>query len=132
MRRGAECRSVTPSSPADEPSELGNPWPTGPVKSLRRTFEITKTVASARVYATAMGAYKLSINGQPVGDEILAPGWTDFRQRVVYQAYDVTANLKSGKNAIAALLAPVGIPRRCCGFSRRIIMEALRPQCERN
>ncbi len=97
---------VIPSSPSDEPSELGNPWPTGPVKSLRRTFEITKAVASSRVYATAFGAYKLSINGKPMGDEILAPGWTDFRQRVVYQAYDVTADLRSGKNAIAALLAP--------------------------
>ena len=41
-----------------------------------------------------------------MSDEILAPGWTDFRERVVYQAYDVTAEIKSGKNAMAALLAP--------------------------
>ncbi len=89
-----------------ETSELGNPWPTGAVKYLRRTFEVAKPVASARIYATALGAYKLSINGRAVGDEILAPGWTDFRERVVYQAYDVTADVKSGKNAVAALLAP--------------------------
>ena len=88
---------------SDEP---GDPSPTGAVKSLRRTFEITKPVATARIYATALGAYKLSLNGQSVGNEILAPGWTDYRERVVYQAYDVTSQLKSGKNAIAALLAP--------------------------
>ena len=96
--------SLPPSN--SEIAELGNPWPTGAVKYLRRTFEVAKPVASARVYATALGAYKFSMNGHKVGDEILAPGWTDFREHVVYQAYDVTADVKSGTNAIAALLAP--------------------------
>jgi len=86
--------------------DLGNPWPTGAVKSLRREFETSKPVKSARIYATALGAYKLSLNGTPVGDQILAPGWTDFRQRVIYQTYDVTPQVKSGKNALGALLAP--------------------------
>src|SRR5580692_10022255 len=96
---------VMPSS-GFENAELGNPWPTGAVKSLRRAFEVSKPVASARIYATALGSYQLSINGRRVGNEILAPGWTDFRERVVYQAYDVTAEIKSGKNAVGALLAP--------------------------
>ena len=97
-------RYVPPASNS-ETAELGNPWPTGAVKYLRRTFDVAKPVASARVYATALGAYKLSMNGHKVGDDILAPGWTDFRERVVYQAYDVTADVKSGTNTIAALLA---------------------------
>src|SRR5712675_3692317 len=83
-------RYVPPAS-GFESAELGNPWPTGAVKALRRGFEVAKPVASARVYATALGAYKLWINGRTVGNEILAPGWTDFRERVVYQTYDVTA-----------------------------------------
>jgi alpha-L-rhamnosidase len=86
--------------------EVGRPWPTGPVKYLRRGFEVAKPVASARLYATALGAYKIWVNGQSVGHEILAPGWTDFRERVIYQTYDVTAEMKPGKNTIAALLAP--------------------------
>ena len=98
-------RYVPPAS-GFESAEPGNPWPTGAVKALRRGFEIGKPIASARVYATALGAYKLWINGRNVGDEILAPGWTDFRERVVYQTYDVTADVKEGKNAIAAMLAP--------------------------
>jgi len=95
-------------SPANsfESPEIGDAWPTGGVKSLRRSFEVAKPVASARVYATALGAYSLAINGKEVGDQILAPGWTDFRQRVIYQTYDVTTDVRAGKNVIAALLAP--------------------------
>jgi alpha-L-rhamnosidase len=96
---------VQPPSGFDA-GDLGNAMPNGAVKSLRHTFEVRKPVASARIYATALGSYKLFLNGRNVGQEILAPGWTDFRERVVYQEYDVTAELKAGKNAVAALLAP--------------------------
>jgi alpha-L-rhamnosidase len=89
-----------------EDSGVSRPWPTGAVKSLRRNFDVTKPVAAVRVYATALGAYKLFVNGRAVGDQILAPGWTDFREHVVYQAYDVSDLVKQGKNAIGAMLAP--------------------------
>jgi alpha-L-rhamnosidase len=84
----------------------GLPWPTGPVAALRRPFAETKPVASARLYATALGAYKFHLNGKPVGDQVLAPGWMDFREHVPYQVYDVTAGVRQGQNVIAALLAP--------------------------
>ncbi len=92
-------------SPVGDPP-LGRPWPTGPVKYLRRSFDVSKPVRSARLYATALGAYQFHINGQQVGDQILSPGWTDYRREVAYQVYDVTANLKQGSNAIGAYLAP--------------------------
>ena len=41
-----------------------------------------------------------------MGDQVLAPGWTDYRERVVYQTYDVTDQIMQGENAIGALLAP--------------------------
>jgi alpha-L-rhamnosidase len=84
----------------------GTPWPTGPVAALRRTFQQDKAVTSARLYATALGAYKFHINGSIVGDQILAPGWMDFREHVPYQVYDVTKLIQHGDNAIAAYLAP--------------------------
>ncbi len=87
-------------------SSMGNPWPTGPVKILRHSFDVSKPVISARLYATALGAYKFHLNGHVVGDQILAPGWMDFREHVPYQVYDVTAQVKDGENAIAAYLAP--------------------------
>lgn len=86
--------------------KLGDPLPTSAVSALRHNFRLTKKVVSARLYATALGAYKFSLNGKPVGDEVLAPGWTDYRERVTYQDYDVTALVQKGENAIGAYLAP--------------------------
>ena len=87
-------------------SSGGRPWPNGPVKMLRRSFDVASPVRSARLYATALGAYRFWINGQSIGDQVLAPGWMDFRERVAYQVYDVTAQVRRGRNAIGAYLAP--------------------------
>ncbi len=87
-------------------TKLGKPWDTGPVGILRRSFQVDKPAKSVRLYATALGAYEFHVNGKPVGDQILAPGWMDFRQHVAYQVYDITNDVRAGKNAIAALLAP--------------------------
>ena len=87
-------------------SEFGRPWPGDSVNLLRTAFKVDKPIRSARLYATALGAYRFRMNGQRVGDQILSPGWTDFRQRVAYQTYDVTRLLRNGANAIGATLAP--------------------------
>ncbi|MFF1920071.1 alpha-L-rhamnosidase [Streptomyces sp. NPDC058221] len=74
---------------------------------LRREFRLPrKKVARARLYATALGLYEAHLNGRRVGRDQLAPGWTDYRERVQYQTYDVTTLLKPGANAIGAYLAP--------------------------
>jgi alpha-L-rhamnosidase len=85
---------------------VGNPWLPDSVKALRREFEVKKPVKSARLYSTALGDYEMFINGKRVGDSYFAPGWTDYRERVVYQTHDVTALLAQGQNAMGALLAP--------------------------
>ena len=72
---------------------------------LRKDFDLAKRVQRAVLHVTALGLYEVHINGQRVGDHVLAPDWTDYRKRVRYQAYDVTALLKRGDNAIGALLA---------------------------
>ncbi|HXR39505.1 MAG TPA: family 78 glycoside hydrolase catalytic domain [Terracidiphilus sp.] len=90
--------------PGEEP--LGHPWIPDSVKALRNTFSVDKPVKSARLYATALGAYELFLNDDRVGNEVLAPGWTDYREHVKYQTYDVTAQVARGDNAIGALLAP--------------------------
>jgi alpha-L-rhamnosidase len=93
-------------SEAAREEPLGNPWPAQSVKAVRRDFEIHKPVASARLYATALGAYQIFINGKRAGEDVLSPGWTDYRLRLKYQTYDVTGSLGQGGNAIAALVAP--------------------------
>ena len=72
---------------------------------LRKAFALTKPIRHASLYATALGVYELHLNGQRVGDHILAPEWTDYRKRIRYQEYDVTSMLKSGDNALGALVA---------------------------
>ena len=72
---------------------------------LRTTIALNKPVKSATLYATALGNVDLHLNGQRVSDEYFTPGWTDYKKRVYYRAYDVTKQLQQGKNAWGAVLA---------------------------
>jgi alpha-L-rhamnosidase len=99
----ASWQKAVVAAPIGE-APLGNPWPAKAADLLRHTFSISKPVRSARVYITSLGSYQLHLNGKRIGNQILAPGWTDYRKQVVYQTYDVTANLHQGENAIGALL----------------------------
>jgi alpha-L-rhamnosidase len=101
----ASWRPAVPYKGTDADA-LPDPTPADPVMLLRHNFTETKHIASARLYATALGAYKFHINGKVIGDQILSPGWMDFREHVPYQVYDVTAALKPGNNAIGTFLAP--------------------------
>jgi alpha-L-rhamnosidase len=76
-----------------------------PAIRLRRAFEAPAVPVRARLYATARGLYEMRINGARAGDAELAPGWTDYRDRIDYQAYDVTGLLREGANVLAATLA---------------------------
>ena len=82
------------------------PWIPESVKELQKGFDAGAPVKSARIYATALGGYELFLNRKRVGNSFMAPGWTDYRQRVLYQTYDVTDLVKSGGNVLSALLAP--------------------------
>ncbi len=71
---------------------------------LRHDFNVGEKVVKARLYASAMGIYAFRINGKPVGDDKLSPGYTTYSKRVETLAYDVTAMIGDGENAIGALL----------------------------
>jgi alpha-L-rhamnosidase len=68
---------------------------------LRKAFTCSE-VGSARLYATAHGLYQVEVNGQVVGDHVLAPGWQSYKHRLHYQVYDITSFLKKGENVIGA------------------------------
>ncbi|HEV8254079.1 MAG TPA: family 78 glycoside hydrolase catalytic domain, partial [Vicinamibacteria bacterium] len=71
---------------------------------LRKSLRLSKPVKSARAYATALGVYELRMNGRRVGEDVLAPGWTDYTKRVQYQTYDVTPLVAQGQNTIGIIL----------------------------
>jgi alpha-L-rhamnosidase len=75
-----------------------------PCPYLRKSFEVGKAVRRARLYATALGVYELHLNGDRVGTDLLAPGWTDYSRRVLYQTYDVTGQILDGENVLGAVL----------------------------
>jgi alpha-L-rhamnosidase len=76
----------------------------GPSPFLRKEFNVTKPVASARVYVTSLGLYTLELNGKKVGDELFTPGWTSYNKRLQYQVYDVKEQIAHGANAFGAIL----------------------------
>lgn len=76
-----------------------------PVAMFRKNFTLKGEIQQARLYASARGLYALELNGKPVGDQELTPGWTSYDHRIQYQTYDVTELVAAGDNAIGALLA---------------------------
>lgn len=74
-----------------------------PAKYFRKDFR-TSPVIRATLHATALGAYTVEINGKRVSDERLAPGWSAYQKRIHSRAYDVTALIRKGDNAIGATL----------------------------
>jgi alpha-L-rhamnosidase len=75
-----------------------------PVPLLRRAFEVPVPARRARLYVTAHGVFRMAINGRPVSEDILAPGWTAYRDRLLVEAYDVTDLLHVGRNVITAMV----------------------------
>lgn len=71
---------------------------------LRKSFQSPATVKRATVYIAGLGLYELYINGQKIGNQVLAPNPTDYRKTVFYNTHDVTAQLKKGENVVATVL----------------------------
>ncbi|WP_190989102.1 family 78 glycoside hydrolase catalytic domain [Pseudarthrobacter sulfonivorans] len=61
---------------------------------LRKEFQLDEghgAVANATLRATAFGVYEALINGVPVGEDVLSPGWSSYEWRLRYRSYDVTS-----------------------------------------
>lgn len=77
---------------------------TMPARYLRGTFQLAKTPVRARLYVSAFGLVEPRVNGRAVTRDLFVPGWPDYRQRLFYVAYNVTALLQTGENAWGAIL----------------------------
>ncbi len=82
-------------SPYDK---YGNPSP-----YFRYTFLTDGSIKRATVFASALGVYKLYLNGEPLSNDFLSPGWVDYRKKLPFVRYDITSRLVD-KNAIGAAL----------------------------
>ncbi|MED9915437.1 MAG: family 78 glycoside hydrolase catalytic domain [Acutalibacteraceae bacterium] len=76
-------------------------WIKGCEKNLRggtvylKNFRCAAKAEKAILKITALGVYEVKLNGERVGDFILAPGWTSYLNRLQVQSYDVTDMLKT-------------------------------------
>lgn len=72
---------------------------------LRTVFKTPgKQVQAARLYVTARGIYEVFLNGRRIGDDYYNPGLTQYNITHMYQTYDVTGMVRSGENALGAML----------------------------
>jgi alpha-L-rhamnosidase len=112
-----------PKPPHRGPEKAGIPeHAPPPAPLLRKSFSVSKDVASARAYVTGLGFFELYLNGKKVGDDVMVPNVTayakrpgleknyislpdNFREyRVMYLSYDIKDMLKKGENTFGAML----------------------------
>ncbi|WP_294470528.1 family 78 glycoside hydrolase catalytic domain [uncultured Bacteroides sp.] len=85
------------------PGDSDNQWSRLAARYLRKEFTLTKEVKRATVHIAGMGLYELFVNGQRIGDQVLAPAPTDYRKTILYNTYDVTSLIQK-ENAIGVTL----------------------------
>ena len=70
-----------------------------PAPLFRAPFALAQpptAVVRARLYATGLGYVTPMLDGAQVGDEALAPAWTNFSTEVLFSTFDVTPHLAGG------------------------------------
>ncbi|KAE8151846.1 bacterial alpha-L-rhamnosidase-domain-containing protein [Aspergillus avenaceus] len=94
-----DWKALPIASTEDPPDDI----PLRPVR-FRKFFHLQgpSAIKQARLYITSFGVYRAFINGQAVGDQCMAPGWTSYHHRLNYQVFDVATLLNpNGPNVIA-------------------------------
>ena len=71
---------------------------------LRKTFRLEKPIAEAYLAICGLGYFCAYLNGEKIGDDLLATPFTRFDQTDLYLTYDVTGMLSQGENALSAVL----------------------------
>ncbi len=80
------------------------PPPEQPVR-FRCQFDLPDVVTCAELFVTACGILQAELDGAPIGDEILAPGWTSYRDRHRVRRHDLTELLAPGPHVLGITVA---------------------------
>lgn len=92
-------RDETPLPTVREPLHLPPP------RYYRGTAHVSGPIRRAVLHVTALGLADPYINGRRVTDAVFLPGWSDYHQRAYSRAFDVTALVREGPNALGAVVA---------------------------
>jgi alpha-L-rhamnosidase len=79
-----------------------------PLPIFARAFTVNgakgTTVGKARLYISAVGLFRAELNGEAVGDDVLAPGNSNYQLSAEYRTYDVTSLVRRGANTLGIAL----------------------------
>ena len=75
-----------------------------PAPVFRKEFILDSSATQSRLYVSSQGIFSVTINDQPVTDELFNPGWTSYKKRIAYRTYDVSSLLRTGPNAISIVV----------------------------
>ncbi|MBB2975845.1 alpha-L-rhamnosidase [Microbacterium endophyticum] len=71
----------------------------------RTRFTLDRPISHATLFWTALGVAEPEVNGEAVSEDVLSPGWTSYRDRLVHESVDVTALVNAGDNELSATVA---------------------------
>ena len=80
----------------------GNPAP-----YFRKTFSCKGKVKKAEILASALGVYKIYVNGKAASDDYFSPGWVDYSKKLPFVRFDITELLTS-ENAVGIVANMAG------------------------
>lgn len=86
---------------SDDPN---NPHTILSARMLRHEFNLDKKVKSATAFISGLGLFELYLNGEKIGDQVLAPALTEYNKRAFYMTFDVAKYLQQNKNAVGVVL----------------------------
>lgn len=82
---------------AEKDNNVQDPW-------FRKTFELAQKPGKATMFVASVGYHELYVNGERIGDDVLAPAATDHTKRARYVAYEIADKLRPGVNVIGIWL----------------------------
>ncbi|MDO3695307.1 glycoside hydrolase family 78 protein [Wenyingzhuangia sp. chi5] len=71
---------------------------------VRKQINLEKKIKKAKVFIMGMGLYEFYVNGEKIGNQVLAPVPTDYTKNVKYNVFDVTNQLQQGDNVLGTIL----------------------------
>lgn len=74
---------------------------------IRKRFTVKGKIQKAVLTSAAQGIYQPYLDGKRISDELFLPGWTAYENRIQYQIWDITEDLKQGQeHMMGCILAP--------------------------
>lgn len=74
---------------------------------IRKRFAVKGRLQKAVLISATQGIYQPYLDGKRISDELFLPGWTAYENRIQYQIWDITEDLKQGQqHMMGCILAP--------------------------